>query len=689
MFDFKRNDKTHELYFFGDRCIRVHEAGDNKPDVIEAPLPINKAEAKGNELIYRDCKVLVDEKGLLKIYLKDKLVLEEIYFEGGVAFRSNKPVYGLGDKAGPINRKGYSYINWNTDDPHPHTDTSKSLYKSIPFFVMFDKKRSAGVFINNTSKCAFDFNQSKDDEIRVTISEGGVDLYIFLGSFDEVTKAYSKTAGVGIMPRWALGAQQSRWSYADKESVLKVVEGYRKADIPLSAIYLDIDYMDRYMDFTISEERFPDMANFLSELYEQGIRVVPIIDAGVKVLDGYEFYEELMKIGGASTQNGEVYHNDVWPGECIFPAFIKDEVQLSWSKEVMKMRALGFSGMWCDMNEPASFKGEIPLDVDMGGYPHSVVHNVYGHLMAKATARGYKENERRFIMTRAAYAGSEKYATCWTGDNQSCFDHVGICLRQLPSMAISGYSLVGVDLGGFNGDSTGELLIRFAQANLLTPIFRNHSACGSISQEPYAFDKDTERRYRDLVMTRLELVPYMFSAMKEHYLDGSPMLRPLIYNFPKDENLLNENTEMMFGDALLLIPALEAGVKKREAYFPDDFYNFKTGKKYKKGYHLIDCGLDDCILFVRKGCIVPLAPKGYKTTEIPDRIRLLWTGGECKTKLYEEIIDKDGWLLGERHYEIEISEKGELVLAEEIIDSLPFVEKEGDYKKSFVVERLK
>ena len=686
--EFEREGKIYELFFFGDRAFRFHEKNDPKLDVIPAPSPKAGATSKDHHLSYKNVDICFDEGNRLKVYYRSKLVLEEVCNEKGIAFKSIKPIYGLGDKAGPINRKGYSYVNWNTDEPHPHTDSNKSLYKSIPFFVMFDKSESVGVFLNNTSRCVFDFNQTKDDEIRIGISEGGVDLYVFLGSFSDVVKNYSKFVGVGMMPRWALGPQQSRWSYANEDSVRRVIEGYEKADIPLSAIYLDIDYMDRYMDFTVSEERFPKIDEFIKEVHGRGVRIIPIIDAGVKALEGYHFYDELLKIGGASMQNGEIYHNDVWPGECIFPAFALDRVQKAWAEETKRFRNLGFDGIWCDMNEPASFKGEIPLDVDMGGYPHSVVHNVYGHLMAKSTVLSYSENQRHFVMTRAAYAGCEKYATCWTGDNQSSYDHVRICLRQLPSMAISGYSLVGVDLGGFNGDSTGELLIRFAQANMLSPIFRDHSACGTISQEPYAFDEETKRRYREIVLTRLELLPYMFSCMKEHYKDGSPMLRPLLYNFPNDPNLLNENTEMMLGDSLLLVPALDAGATKKEAYFPATFLNYKTGKKYNKGYHLIECGLDDCVLFVREGSLIPLAPKGYKSTDIPNVIRLLWTGKACKTKLFEEILDEEGWILGERHYELKVDENGKLIQEEEVIDGLPFVEKAGMPKKHFKVIKL-
>ena len=669
---FNRKGRRYQIYFLADDVFVLSEV-DHEPIALYEEKPLLTAEGRfilsseGDFLERKDVQIQIKEDGMLRIHYKGQIVLDELSFftakdvekepslagkpsvvqerwdfpaEEGFAFASIRPIYGLGDKTGPLDKRGYEYINWNTDNPYPHTDTDKSLYKSIPFFTMFSPKSSVGLFFHNTSKTRFDFNKSSAEQVRVETSSGPTKLYVFLGDFDHVIRAYSRFVGTGTLPRWALGPQQSRWSYADKASVDAVVKGYEEADIPLSAIYLDIDYMDSFKDFTINEERFPDIQGYIAALQAKGIRLIPIIDAGVKAEEGYHLFEKLKEIDGFCRENGEIYHNEVWPGDSVFPAFLKPEVQELWGAEVSRFTGMGFGGIWNDMNEPASFRGPLPDYVDMGGMPHKEAHNIYAHMMNVATARAYRPFERGLILTRAAYAGTEKYAATWTGDNQSSFDDVRLCIPQFCSMSLSGYSLVGADIGGFNGDCTGELLIRFATVHLFAPIFRNHSACGTRSQEPYAFDEATKKRYRQIVMTRLEILPYLANCVDIHRSLGEPVMRPLIYNFPEDPEVINENTEMMLGDSLLLAPALFAGQKKREVYFPDTFYGYFSHQKFEKGFHIINCGLDDIPLFVRANRLVPLAPKGTKTTDYQPRLRLLWTGGEAKL-VYREAVDSD------------------------------------------------
>ena len=695
---FLRKGKRHRIYFLQDDLFALAEV-DNEPIDLYDEKPALTTDGRfilsseGDFLERKDVQIQIKPDGLLRVHYKGQVVLDELpYFsekdylsdpslrekpvvarprqdfnaEECFAFSSTRPIYGLGDKPGPLDRRGYDFYNWNTDNPYPHTDTDKALYKSIPFFTMFSPKNTVGLFFHNTSKTRFDFNKSSAEHVLVESSCGPTKLYVFLGEFTHVIRSYSRFVGTGTLPRWALGAQQSRWSYADKASVDAVIKGYQEADIPLSAIYLDIDYMDSFKDFTINDARFPNIEEYVQSLLSMGIHLIPIIDAGVKAEEGYHLFEKLKEIDGFCKENGEIYHNEVWPGDSVFPAFLKGEVQEIWGNEVSGFLSKGFGGIWNDMNEPASFKGPLPDDVDMGGMPHKQAHNIYAHFMNKATARAYRPFERGVILTRAAYAGTEKYAATWTGDNQSSYDHVRLCIPQFSSLALSGYSLVGADIGGFNGDCTGELLVRFATVSLFSPIFRNHSACCTRSQEPYAFDEATKKRYRQIVLTRLEILPYLANCVDIHRSLGEPVMRPLIYNFPEDSEVINENTELMLGDSLLLAPALFAGQKRREVYFPDTFYGYFSKKKYEKGYHIIECGLDTIPLFVRANRLVPLAPKGTKSTDYQSRLRLLWTGGEAKL-VYREAADTDFALTECRRItEYSVDEEG--ILSEEVLE---------------------
>lgn len=560
-------------------------------------------------------------------------------YEGGIGFAFDGPVYGLGDKTGPLDKRGYGYVNWNTDDPTPHSDTYKSLYKSIPFLLLFSHSCTAGLFFDNTSKCLFDIGKRKKGVVEYAYAEGGLDLYCFFGAMPDVISDYTSLLGrTPLPPRKALGNQQSRWSYSNEDELLSMVKGYEDADIPLSMVHFDIDYMDRYMDFTVNSSAFPDFPDLLSRLKEKGIGACAIIDAGVKALEGYPIYDEGMEKGYFCTLNGDVYHGEVWPGDSVFPAFAKKEVRAWWAENVFRfLEKTGLTGIENDMNEPSSFKGPLPDDVDMGGLPHSAAHNVYGHWIDEATFAGFaKADKRPYIITRAAYAGTSAFAATWSGDNQSSYDHLRFMIPQLCNLSLSGFVNCGVDIGGFGGDTTSELLTRWYVAALFNPLYRNHSSLATIKQEPFAFDELTTKRIRKAILTRYELLPTLYDSLFLHLSSGLLPLRPLVYNFPEDENVYNENTSLMLGESLLLAPSLFPGQSKRAAYFPDGFYGYFDGKHYDKGYHLIDCSLDDIPLFVRDHSLLCLNPVGTKSTAYSDVLRLYWTMDEAATYHYED-----------------------------------------------------
>jgi len=656
-------------------AFRIREAGVDSSKAPSLHLNVNR-EKDGVRFISHKASLLLHDDGSIAICKSGRLIAaaspiippassiekdglsakeghkpegEFSFSKEGYAFVNDSPVYGLGDKTGPLDKRGYSYVNWNTDDPSAQVDTFKSLYKSIPFFVMFHRSESIGVYLDNTGRSLFDFNKNDSRRIEVSYEEGLLDLYLFVGSLIGVCESFSSLVGrPPLPPRWSLGYQQSRWSYGDEKEVEDVLANYREIDVPVSVIHLDIAYMEQYEDFTIDSKRFPDFSAWAETLLRQGVHLVTIIDAGIKALPGYFMYDEGEKGNHFATLKGRIYHNEVWPGDSVFPAFIKVKTQQWWASHVEKLLNQGVSGIWNDMNEPASFKGPLPPDVDMGGLPHSLAHNIYGDRMAKATYMGFMKAKRRpFIITRAAYATTSRYSTMWTGDNQAIWDHLRLTIPQQCNLSISGVQMIGNDIGGFGGDTTKELLIRWIELGLFSPLMRNHSAYGTRRQEGYAFDEETSRIYSKAVHLRYELIPYFYDKLREAEAHGTPVYRPLIMNFPSDSRLVDENTEFMIGEALLVAPALFPGERFRSVYFPGVFYDFFSGKRFAKGDHLVNVPLDRIPLFVKRGSLVPLGEKGTSSPEFGATLRLLTTKGDASYVHYEDSGDGLGYLNGE------------------------------------------
>ena len=650
--------------FLSDSSFRLYEPDSPISSCVQGAIPIKDGVTASKDgstyrFGYGKVAVEIDEELRIQVRVNGELVLDatqiNVTVQGGdyslaekeghhtsrgsgaqhgLHILNDRPVYGLGERTGPLDKRGYSYTNWNTDDPSAHVDTFPSLYQSIPFVILFDPKVTVGLFIDNTFRMDFDINKSDEHAVEVRYEKGCQDIYVFLGTLPEVIKKYTALTGRNpLVPYWALGAQQCRWSYPTASKVDEVIKGYRDADMPLSCVYLDIDYMDAYKDFTVDASKLPDIASWLKQKEEDGIKIVPIIDAGVKAEEGYFLYDEGMEQGYFSTLNGETYHNEVWPGDSVFPAFIDERVQDWWANHIKEFLELGFAGIWNDMNEPASFRGPLPMDVDMGkGVLHEQAHNIYGHSMVKAGAKGFEQaNKRLFQLTRAGYAGTCRYSSTWAGDNQSIYDHLRLSLPQLMNMSLSGQAYIGVDLGGFGGDATPELLARWAVGGLLNPLYRNHSALGTKGQEPYLLPEPYKSAYRDALKLRYKIRPALYTELYLAETQGSIALRPLVYNYPDDSRTYNENTQVMYGRDLLLIPSLFPGQQCRAAYFPEDYVHIITGKAYPKGDHLIGVRIGDIPLFLRKGALL--------ATEEGENLVLLASSKDAETLYYEDAGD--------------------------------------------------
>lgn len=555
-------------------------------------------------------------------------------------------VYGLGDKPGCLNRRGYVYVNWNTDNPAPHVDSFKSLYKSIPFFMVLGENYCYGIFADNTYKTTFDFGFESSEYYIVSHEKGFLDYYFFPGEKpSDVVKKYTGLTGTTpLFQRWIYGSHQSRWGYCSQDEILGIAEAFEKNEIPCDVIHMDIDYMDGYRVFTFDKERFPDTKALSETLADKGIKLISIIDPGVKKDEAYFMYREGMEMDAfAHDAQGAVYENAVWPGTSVFPDFSREDVRKWWGEKSKILLDHGIRGIWNDMNEPASFRGPLPDDVKFAAGAHDEIHNIYGHLMAKATYEGLLEHDngrRPFVLTRAAYAGSQKYCGGWTGDNHSIWSHLTLSLEQICNLSLCGMAMCGSDIGGFGSDVTPELLVRFYQAAVFAPFFRNHSAVGTRRQEPWLFDEKTRDAVRKIVRLRYRFIPYIYDLARECERTGEPIVRPLVYEYPHDKMVRNICDEYLLGKFVLVAPVTVPGKFAREVYLPEgEWYDYETNEKYTGGkYILADAPLDKVPVFIRAGAILPVAEGNIQSTEdiTSENTRILTYPGQGTFIHYED-----------------------------------------------------
>ncbi|SES68637.1 glycoside hydrolase family 31 protein [Anaerobranca gottschalkii] len=604
-------------------------------------LPENKVlfavENQGDKVLIRTEKLLVEVKGEFKVdfynsqgellcadYLgerdpKTNKTQDKMKIEVLKELEGSEYIYGLGDKTGHLNKKGYHYKMWNTDDPSPHVESFEAMYKSIPFLLVLKNGSGYGIFFDNPFKSYFDFGKENSKYYYFGAEDGNLDYYFIYGpSIAQVIKGYTYLTGTTPLPQlWTLGYHQSRWSYAPEGRVMEIGENFRKRDIPCDVIYLDIDYMDGFRVFTWDKEKFKEPQKMISKLKEQGFKVVTIVDPGVKKDKGYFVYDEGLEKGYFVTdKDGIPYVNKVWPGDSVYPDFSQEETRKWWADKHKLLLDCGVAGIWNDMNEPASFDGPLPDDVQFknDGYPtdHREIHNLYGHLMSKGTYEGIKKftNKRPFVITRACFSGTQKYSTVWTGDNQSFWEHLRMSIPMLLNLGLSGFSFCGTDVGGFGFDCTGELLSRWVQVGCFTPLFRNHSAMDTRDQEPWAFDKKTEGINRKYIKLRYQLIPYLYDLMYHGEKTGLPVMRPLVLHYQQDRETYEINDQFLWGENILVAPILQQGQRARAVYLPKGkWIDYWTGEEFQgESYVIKEAPLEICPIYIKEGSIIPKFP---------------------------------------------------------------------------------
>ena len=555
---------------------------------------------------------------------------EESYEYGGNIVKMSKvsqdgeSYYGLGDKPEHLNLKGKRFENWVTDS-YAFGKETDPIYKAIPFYTGLHHKKAYGIFFDNTFRSFFDFANERRNVTSFWAQGGEMNYYFIYGpKMEDVVINYTDLTGKPhqLPPLWALGYHQCKWSYYPESKVKAITKKFRDLKIPCDAIYLDIDYMEGFRCFTWNKEYFPDPKRMVKELADDGFKTVAIIDPGIKVDKDYAIFQEgLENDYFCKRADGPYMKGKVWPGECYFPDFTKPEVRDWWSglfKELIE--DIGVKGVWNDMNEPAvmevpnkTFPNDVRHDYDGNPCSHRKAHNVYGMQMARATYHGLKKfsyPKRPFVITRAAYSGTQRYTSTWTGDNVATWEHLWIANVQAQRMAMSGFSFAGSDIGGFTEQPQGELFTRWIQLGIFHPFCRVHSSGDHGDQEPWAFDEDVTDIVRKFIEIRYQLLPYLYTAFWNYINDGTPILKSLVLFDQYDVHTHYRTDEFVFGDKILVCPVLEPNAKGRRMYVPKgNWFNFWTDEVVKGGKEMwVEADIDSMPIFVKEGAIIPKYP---------------------------------------------------------------------------------
>ena len=575
-------------------------------------------------------------------------------------------LFGLGEQVRGMNKRGHIYRSWNSDD-FIHTEDKQSLYGSHNFLLVFSPREVFGLFVDDPGEVVWDLGATDMDEMTVTSLGGSLSLYLVEGPGAlDVCREFRGLIGESYLPPyWAFGYIQSRWGYAGEEDLLRVARAHREKGIPLDGICLDIDYMDHFRDFTLNPETVPDLPGLCSTLRDMGVHAVPIIDAGIPAdpsdpasRSGVE-NDAFVKM-----EDGTYFQGAVWPGLSYFPDFLNSRAAAWFGDQYHPLLEAGLDGFWNDMNEPAIFYSREGirkaydtvremdgknLDVygswklhgavdflannrddlkafyhDMDGtrVRHDRVHNLYGGYMMRASMEGMHrfDPDRRFLLfSRSSYIGAHRYGGIWTGDNKAWWSHIRLSLQQLPGLNMCGFLYSGADIGGFGGDTTPDLLIRWLELGIFTPLMRNHTSIGTRLQEVYNFKNWEDMR--NIITVRYALIPYLYSEFMKARATGGMLFRPLAFDYPSDPAACQVQDQLMLGGECMIAPVYEQNAQGRYVYLPETMMlcRLRSHEDYDlealpAGHHWVPCALNEALLFIRSGCQIPFARGSLQKT---------------------------------------------------------------------------
>ncbi|HEX6891426.1 MAG TPA: glycoside hydrolase family 31 protein, partial [Chryseolinea sp.] len=555
---------------------------------------------------------------------------------------------GLGEKTGPLDRRGSGYQNWNTDS-FGYGSGADPLYCSIPFYIGIHNGLSYGVFFDNTYKSFFNFGASNNRFSSFSADRGEMDYYLMYShSVAGIIKEYTHLTGrMELPPLWSIGYQQCRYSYYPDKEVLTAAQTFRDKDIPADAIVLDIHYMEQYKIFTWSKKDFPDPKGMITRLKELGFEVVVMCDPGIKVEPGYNTYDD-----GVRNQvfikypDGTDYSGQVWPGWCHFPDFTNPLTREWWKEQFKEYIDLGVEGFWNDMNEIATWGHMLPENIEMSFEGNKATmrkgRNIYGFQMARSTYEGTKEllgGKRPFNLTRSGYSGVQRYSAVWTGDNVSYDEHMLLGVRMVSNMGIGGIAFAGYDIGGFVGEANTKLFARWISIGAFAPFFRGHSMINSRDSEPWAYGEEVEQISRNYIKFRYQLLPYIYSLFHDASKTGLPVQRSLAIDYTHDYKIYDGQfyNEYLLGPYFLVAP-VESDKEFVKVYLPHgEWYYLYNGQKYNGNTEIIlECPLHKLPVFVKAGALIPMQPSGATTKTVADVLILHVYAGQSSSFVFYE-----------------------------------------------------
>lgn len=604
-------------------------------------------------------------------------------------------VYGLGEMPRGINKRGWHYITNNTDESR-HSEDKLSFYGAHNFLLVRDGSTCFGLFVDFPGKVYYDIGYTRHDLFSFHTETPDYDLYLLSGGNENaICKEFRTLIGRSyIPPRWAFGLAQSRWGYKTEEDVREVARQYKEHDLPLDMICMDIEYMQDYADFTVNKERFPDLTKLSADLKAQGIRLVPIIDAGVRVDPNDSTCTEGLEKGYfCKKADGTPFVAAVWPGKAYFADFLRPEVREWFGHKYKALTDCGIEGFWNDMNEPSLFysperlraflndmaalrekdnieqeeffprvvggaMGLMNSPADYASFYHEVdgqkvrhdqVHNLYGGSMTRAAGEAFTDlrpGQRTLLYSRSSFIGSHRYGGIWLGDNNSSWAQLLANIQMMPSVQMCGFLYSGADLCGFSSDTTPDLALRWLEFGLLTPLMRNHSAVGTRMQEYYRFP-EVLPAVRNMIRLRYALLPYLYSEFMKAALENTSYFRPLAFDYPDDPDAREVEDQLLLGEGLMAAPVYVQNAHGRHVYLPEPMklLRLRAVDDYDEeilpaGHHYIRCALDEVLLFLRPGHIVPVAQPANSTSELDDTNLTLWSflpdGESAEYRMYRD-----------------------------------------------------
>ena len=604
-------------------------------------------------------------------------------------------VYGLGEMPRGINKRGWHYITNNTDESR-HSEDKLSFYGAHNFLLVRDGSTCFGLFVDFPGKVYYDIGYTRHDLFSFHTETPDYDLYLLSGGNENaICREFRTLIGRSyIPPRWAFGLAQSRWGYKTEEDVREVARQYKEHDLPLDMICMDIEYMQDYADFTVNKERFPDLTKLSADLKAQGIRLVPIIDAGVRVDPNDSTCTEGLEKGYfCKKADGTPFVAAVWPGKAYFADFLRPEVREWFGHKYKALTDCGIEGFWNDMNEPSLFysperlraflndmaalrekdnieqeefflrviggaMGLMNSPADYASFYHEVdgqkvrhdqVHNLYGGSMTRAAGEAFADlrpGRRTLLYSRSSIIGSHRYGGIWLGDNNSSWAQLLANIQMMPSVQMCGFLYSGADLCGFSSDTTPDLALRWLEFGLLTPLMRNHSAVGTRMQEYYRFP-EVLPAVRNMIRLRYALLPYLYSEFMKAALENTSYFRPLAFDYPDDPDAREVEDQLLLGEGLMAAPVYVQNAHGRHVYLPEPMklLRLRAVDDYDEeilpaGHHYIRCALDEVLLFLRPGHIVPVAQPANNTSELDDASLTLWSflpdGESAEYRMYRD-----------------------------------------------------